>query len=417
MSESQPGQPSDPSLQGPLSAAEQARFELTQEPVTPEGNPPEPRVDTVPAPAYEHLGELPATYGTQSVYLVAYDPRQLFAYWDVDWNSAPDARYRLHVCRPDGEIEDQVEITAADAGRYLPIRIPGGTYYVELGTQGRDGAWQPTAFSARVTMPPEGLSGEAEPKFATLPFHLSFQRLLELIQNAMGTEEDLTDAMARLQRVDQPQVAALLGQLGHLSGDQLHTLETLLGKHLQVEGGASPGGGSESNPRRDRQEAGLAAGAAGSENLSSARFGSEGSSSGAFGREQTGAGAFGSEGLTSRAFGREQAKPAPASGSEHLALSTLSSGAFLAGRQGVGALGSETLSSGGFGSEALSSGALGSEAWRLAQGGLGGGSDLLDSERAALFRKAMENNLEVLGSLFSAFGSPGASDGFSAGYR
>lgn len=396
MSESQPGQPSDssvPNSEDPDNG--EGRFALSQEPVTAEGPQTPLPEDAVPAPAYEHLGELPATYGTQSVYLVAYDPRQLFAYWDVDWASAPDARYVLRVCRADGELETALDITAADAGRYLAVQRPGGTYYVELGSRGRDGAFQPLAFSGRVTMPPEGFSGEIEPKFATLPFHLSFQRLLELIQNAMGTGENLTSALSRLQQGDQPQVAALLNHIGHLNGEQLHTLESLLGRHLAVEGGASPTGGSESNFLRDRPEA-----------APSAVFGSEDLSSGAFGSEKLSSGMSGSENLSSGAFGSAPGFSVGASGSE-----TLSSGSL-----GLTGLSSERLSSGGFGSETLASGSFGSEAWQLAHGGPGGGSDLLDSERAALFLKAMEHNLDVLGSLFSAFGSPGGSDGFSAGH-
>ena len=361
-------------------------FELSQEPVTPEGPHDAPPAH---APAYEHLGELPASYGTQSVYLVAYDPKQLFAYWDVDWAGAPTARYGLRVCRADGQLETQLEISAADAGRYVPIQQPGGTYYIEMGTRGRDGAWLPAAHSPLVTMPPEGLSGELEPRFATLPFHLSFQRLLELIQHAMGTGEDLTAALSRLQASRQPQVAALLGSLGHLSGEQLHTLETLLGRHLDVAGGASPTGGSETHFLRDRHEMApvaalgseerLAAGAGGSENLSSGAFGSEGLSSGAL--------ASGGEALSS-------------------------------GLVGGGALDSAALPSGllGLSSENLASGGFGSEAWRLA--GVvhpGGRNDQFDAERAALVEQALKDNLDVLGSLFSAFGSPGASDGFSAG--
>ena len=390
MSESQSGQPSDPSFPHPApQAAADVPFELSQEPVTPEGPHEVPSADTVPAPAYEHLGELPATYGTQSVYLVAYDPKQLFAYWDVDWAGSPAARYALRVCRADGQLETQLDISAADAGRYIPIRQPGGTYYVEMGTSARDGAWQPAAHSPRVTMPPDGLSGEIEPKFATLPFHLSFQRLLELIQNAMGTHEGLTAALARLQSGKQPQMASLLGSLGHLSGEQLHTLESLLGRHLDVEGGASPTGGGEARVLRDRH--GVA-------------------SSGAFGSEGLSAGAFGSESLSSHALagGSETLPSGLLGGSE-----ALSSGALAGGSEGLasGLLGL------GLSSENLSSGAFGSEAWRLAgvvQPPTGSG-DQFEGELAAMFQRALGGNLDVPGSLFSAFGSPGASDGFSAG--
>ena len=97
-----------------------------QEPVTAGSSIVPPGSAEVPAPAYEHLGELPTTYGTQSVYLVAYDPRQLFVYWDVDWAAAGAALYALRVCRADGEVESEVIISSEDAGRYLPAQQPRG---------------------------------------------------------------------------------------------------------------------------------------------------------------------------------------------------------------------------------------------------------------------------------------------------
>ena len=388
MSESQPGQPFATHL--PTRTDEDdLPFALSQEPVTAEGPAPALPPGTVPAPAYEHLGELPATYGTQSVYLVAYDPRQLFAYWDIDWKSAPNPVYTLHVHRADGTLEKRLDLASTDTGRYVEVELPGSTYYVELGHHGRDGSWQPLARSSRVTMPPPGLSGDLEPKFATLPFHLSFQRLLELINSAMGHGEDLTAALSRLQQGDQPG-AALLGTLHRLSGEQLHTLERLLGQRFEIasdtsspaEGGV-PGGVAQ--VLSDRQET-LSSGGFGSESLSSGGgFGSESLSSG---------GGFGSEALSS-------------------------GGGFGSGPLAGGGLGGEWLSSGAFGSEGLSSFAAGpsSEAWRMAAsvGPGGNSSDTTDHERATMFLHALEKNLDVLGSLFSAFGSPGASDGFSAG--
>ena len=252
-------------------------------------------------------------------------------------------------------------------------------------------------------MPPEGISGELEPKFATLPFHLSFQRLLELIQNAMGTHEELTAALARLQQSAQPQVAALLGSLGHLSGEQLHTLETLLGRHLDVEAGGSPTGGSEAiHLLRDRREVAPAA----------ARGSEEGLASGAGGSENLSSGGFGSEGLSSVGL---------AGGSEALSSGLVGGGAIGGAEWSSAALagGSELFSSGlldlGPSSENLASGGFGSEAWRMAGSGAGGGSDVADRERTEIFHRALADDLDVLGSLFSAFGSPGASDGFSAG--
>lgn len=385
MSESQAGPSFDPSLPEPvLQAAGDSPFALSQEPVTPEGPQTPPPADALPAPAYEHLGELPATYGTQSVYLVAYDPHRLFAYWDVDWKEAPDTRYVLRVCRGDGQMEARIDISAADAGRYLEIKQPGGTYYVELGSHARDGSWQPAAASARVTMPPEGISHETEGQFATLPFHLSFQRLLELIQTTMGSDEDLTAALARLQEGDPSQVAAVFGSAGHLTGEQLHTLELLLGHPV----GTSPTGDSAANPFRDQP--GVA---------SSAAFGSEALSSGG----------FGSENLSSGAFRGGQGLPARTSGVG------LSSGAFGSESLSSEAFGSDLLGLGGLSSDFLSSGAFGSEAWRTAGVVTGETGKGPTGAQSAVFFRALEGNLDVLGSLFSGFGSPGASDGFSSG--
>ena len=420
MSESQPGQPSDtsatdsdPSLADSanrgmedLTRSETAPFELSQEPVTPEGEIAPGSLPATPAPAYEHLGELPATYHTQSVYLVAYDPKQLFAYWDVDWTGAPATPYALHVCRADGSLEQEAEIAAAEAGKYLPVRSPGGTYFVELGRHGRDGSWQVIATSTNVTMPPAGLAGETEPKFATLPFHLSFQRLLELIQETMGTGEDLTAALARLQRADRSGLDQLVGTLSRLGPEPLQTLEALLGQKFDVSsaGGdlASPAGG---HLHRDRHDV-LAAGAFSSEGLSSADLGSR-QGFGSASLERLGGG---SETLASGGF--SSGAPAGGIGGENL-----SSGGFSSGILGVLGGGSETLAAyaAGLSSESLSSfgGSSGS-------GGFGGGeSHLPAEERAAQLLRVLEGQLGMLGGLFSGSGSGGlgASDGFSPGGR
>ncbi len=41
------------------------------------------------APAFEDLGELPASYYEDTLFLVARDPRWLFSYWDFDWAKYP----------------------------------------------------------------------------------------------------------------------------------------------------------------------------------------------------------------------------------------------------------------------------------------------------------------------------------------
>jgi hypothetical protein len=392
-----------------------------------------------PAPAYEHLGDLPPTYGSQSVYLVAYDPRQLFVYWDIDPGNASQASYGLRVCRADGEVETEVAINVREAGRYLATSVPGGTYYVELGTTGRAGRWRPLGFSGQVTLPPAGLAGEVEPKFATLPFHLSFQRLLELIQDAMGQGEGLTAALARLQAGDRRGIESLAQTLESLSQEQLQTLERLLGQQVGAQSGtvtsfggaaesaalASAGGGSETLSSGGFGSGGassetfgsetLAAGAAGgSEVISSAAFSSEVSAARAFGSELSGAQAFGSELSGAQAFGSELSA-VRAFGSSAWLAAAASSGGLLSSE--AGAFGGETLASGGlgFGSgefaslgssassmEILRGLGINSEAWSLTSGSFAMSSDAAAGEHAAEFFQVMESNLAGLTAMFSA---------------
>jgi hypothetical protein len=358
--------------------APQAPFEVSQEPLLPGGTAHEPPMGSYsPVPAYEHLGDLPPTYGSQSVYLVAYDPRQLFAYWDVDPAAGGASHYGLRVCRGDGEVESETAINPREAGRYLATGVPGGTYYVELGTTGRTGRWRPLAFSGRVTMPAAGLAGEVEPKFATLPFHLSFQRLMELIQDAMEQGEDLAAALARLQGGDQRGLESLVNTLASLSREQMRTLERLLGHQVSPRGDVASSfqGGSESFVVAGAPGAGeqLSSGALSGGAASSGAFGSEVLSSRAAASETAAAGAFGSQTLSSQEFARGESLTSGAAG---LGSETLVSGAALGSETLVSgsALGSETLVSGALlGSETLASGAasLGSET--LASGiGLGG---------------------------------------------
>lgn len=430
MSENQSGPTQSNPISGPAGApdadgeaqisAADSPFQLSQEPL---GNDPAASsgiADDTPggafvAPAYEHLGELPASYGTQSVYLVAYDPRQLFAYWDLDPSEAADKKYSLRTCRPDGEVEAQVDIQPTEAGHYLAASRPGGTYYVELGSYSRNHTWQVLAASGRVTLPAEGLASEAEPKFATLPFHLSFQRLLELIEGAVGSREDLTVALSRLQHGERPAVSSMLGALSRLSSDQFHTLEMVLGHQPSANSESSSPASTPVQFFRDRYEA---------------AHGSPGMSSDLFSRT----GASGSESLSSFSLS-SQSLPVPL-GSKPLSSlgGGLSSEALFSGGSNSGA-----LSSGGFGSdtllsllsglssdtlssfftflagdsETLSSGILGagmnSEAWRMVGSSPGFSSGDLSSERAEVFLHAVENNLGVLGSLFSHTSSSSSS--------
>lgn len=381
---------------GLASRAAAAPFQLSQEPVTPHGAAPSPVPGYIPTPAFEHLGELPATYGTRSLYLVAYDPRQLFAYWDLDWSAEKATRFALEVLAADGAVETRIELAAPEASRYIAVNQPGAQYTVQLTSRGRDGQWRPLAKSGPVSMPPEGIAAESEPAFATLPFHLSFQRLIDLLKGAMRPREDLTDVLARLQTGEHTETASLLGALGSLGDDQLRTLEMMAreGFDLREAGGfasvepTADGGLSSPGPSSFGRFGG-----GGSENLSSSALGSE---------VRLAAAAAGAEALTSGAFGSKGRWLAGELNSEALS----SRGRRLGPLFSSGGMGSESLTSRGFGSESFApSAARGSEAWRRAGGPAVGSSENLSSSQSSTFLRAIGSDLNVLGSLFSAVDS------------
>ena len=274
----------------PVDPGAQADFHLSQEPITPSAE--APRGTPSPAPAYEYLGELPANYGVSRVYLVAYDPRRLFAYWDLDTTAIAtiDAPLALRVCRAgSGEVESRVEIGRAvtplsgvaaggEPGRYLPVTHSGGSYYVELGTGGglNGKPWRTLSVSSTVVVPPEGLAAveDGDARFATLPFHLSFQRLADLLHATVPVAgQSLTEALAGLQRDAHtaPADAAFIEALGRLDDEQRHNLQTVLGWEESIAPSSanllsSPGaaGNSESLARTVSAHR-----AGGSENISS----------------------------------------------------------------------------------------------------------------------------------------------------
>lgn len=390
--------------------ASPANFSLSQEPVT-AGKPAAAAIagsgagggDTQGAPAYEHLGELPASYGKQAVYLVAYDPRRLYAYWDVDWSKLPpgsgESLALRVVCADSGGEEERAPIARTDTGKYLPAQRAGGTYFVELGAGGSAGSsrpWRPIAVSDRVTMPPESVAAEddgAETEFATLPYHVSFQRLTDMLREAMAAGEHLTGAIARLQRAGShlrsPAAESMTNALASLSGEERRNLASLFGWNPAAHGGVS------SAPSAGQ---GLAATGGGSEALSSAAALFSGAAA-------AGPSSLSSAALSSASLLRQLAALG-AGGSEARELFS----AALLTAAGAGA-------SGG-GSEQLSSGATmrpgpSSERWRFgaAAPGQGPGRDsaAFVRERAERFIRSITSSLDALGSGFRAAGA-GASE-------
>jgi uncharacterized protein len=160
-------------------------------------------------PAYEFLGYLPDSYGTKKLYLVARDPHILFAYWDLSSDqykeaarAAHDGKVFLEVYVPGEGRVQQIHIWDSHKNWYLQVNRPDTTFFAQLGFYRPDGAFEVIARSAEVRTPRDTLSPNTDAKFVTIPFHISFRELYDMIASQTQPGEELAETLARLQRGD-----------------------------------------------------------------------------------------------------------------------------------------------------------------------------------------------------------------------
>jgi hypothetical protein len=173
---------------------------------------------------FDQLGELPSGYG--QMFIVARDPHWLFTYWDFDYAAFPQKRQLLLQVFCGSELESTVEINEIARNWYIPVQHADADYRVEFVCRSEDGTVHVIGEAGPTRTPPESISPQWDSQFATVPFHLGFNFLLDVIDAAKATGEPLTQALARLQQT----AAANLGGPSSWSESQLRVLETLLGK-------------------------------------------------------------------------------------------------------------------------------------------------------------------------------------------
>jgi hypothetical protein len=147
--------------------------------------------------------ELPRVYGEPLLFAIARDPRTLFVYWIVDWSSvfeqtAPvDRQVHVRSYRDNGDEETSEAVEPLAGNCYLTVSDPRGKYRVEIGYYQPANVWNSVATSELVAMPPESVAEQTNVDVATIPFHLSFQRLIDLFR--ASNSNALTEMVSRLQ--------------------------------------------------------------------------------------------------------------------------------------------------------------------------------------------------------------------------
>jgi hypothetical protein len=154
---------------------------------------------------YENLGELPRSYGGAFLFAIARDPHTLFVYWDIDWvttfgETPPvDRKVHLRVLWHEG-IEESTAAVEPLAGSHLLAALQArSSYRVEIGYYSPENVWNSVAISAAVITPPDDVAENGPVDVATIPFHLSFQRIVDTFRGSKYDGDALAEILGRLQ--------------------------------------------------------------------------------------------------------------------------------------------------------------------------------------------------------------------------
>jgi hypothetical protein len=147
---------------------------------------------------------LPRVYGTQTLILMPRDPRSLFAYWDIDWSNIfaeerpRERRVALRLLSDDGDELARQDVEAFAGSCHIDVPEGGSAYRGEIGYFDDSDSWIAVAQSEPVTTPPDDMDDGDVTDFATVPFHLSFQRMIDMLRIAKRDSGSLTEMLQEL---------------------------------------------------------------------------------------------------------------------------------------------------------------------------------------------------------------------------
>ena len=125
-------------------------------------------------------------HGPPRLLAMARDPSTIFAYWNVDWptifkNAAPvDRQVHLRVHSADGLEEKEAAVEPMAGMHYLTMSQRHRACRIEIGYYQPADVWNSVATSNAIVMSSAEVSESEKVDLATIPFHLSFQQLVDL---------------------------------------------------------------------------------------------------------------------------------------------------------------------------------------------------------------------------------------------
>jgi len=123
-----------------------------------------------------------------------------------------------------------VEINPEARNWYVAVNDPDTAYFAEIGYFDKAGAWQLAVQSGVTVTPADAVAEDSVADFATVPAHLTFERLLEMVKEKMMEGESLIEALARIAGEGRLEFRA--GRAPNWTDEQKRLLAVLLGDTL-----------------------------------------------------------------------------------------------------------------------------------------------------------------------------------------
>ncbi|HEY3664260.1 MAG TPA: DUF4912 domain-containing protein [Chthoniobacterales bacterium] len=149
-------------------------------------------------------GAVPSSHDTDLLYVIARDPKSLFVYWDLNWTrifshaGIAARQVYLRIYCQDGSVEGTREINPFLGHCYADVAAAGADYHCELGCLEGD-EWISLVRSGKAATPADHMSDDLSAQFATLPLHLNFQRMLDILRTTKTEDATLARTVASLQ--------------------------------------------------------------------------------------------------------------------------------------------------------------------------------------------------------------------------
>src|SRR5215471_4117603 len=137
------------------------------------------------------------------LFAIARDEHTIFVSWNVDWPSVfgetmpVDRQVHLRLLAGDGFEQKRIAVEPMLGSFYMPVSQPLAKCRVELGYYRPGRAWKSVAISEPVAMPADTPSENTQVDVAMVPFHISFQKLLDLLSLTNG--DSFVTALLRLE--------------------------------------------------------------------------------------------------------------------------------------------------------------------------------------------------------------------------